>query len=164
MADQFEYKSGQKNKTLSNFIIPSVLGLGTGLRAGSAMVSGESAVSAARYNSKAINEEIANLGFSNEISQKQYDRQIRMLQGQQTTAVSTSGLAMSGSIVDLLADSAAQAKLQSLFQQQAVQAQQAKLEREKEIGAFRAKQARKGSYLQAFGELGKGFVNIMERK
>lgn len=164
MADEFEYKTSGKNKALSNFIIPSVLGLGTGLRAGSAIVAGQSAVSAARYNSKAINEEIANLGFSAEISQRQYERQVRMLQGQQTTAVSTSGLAMSGSIVDLLADSAAQAKLQELYQREAVTAKKAQLEREKEIGEFRAKQARKGSYLQAFGELGKGFVNLMERR
>lgn len=151
-------------KKLSSYIIPSVLGIGTGLRAASAIVAGQSAVDASRYNANAIDQEIKNLGFASDISKKQLDRQLRQLEGEQVTAVGTSGLAMSGSVVDVMADSAAQGKLQELLQTRQVQEQQAALRREKDIGEWKAKQKQKGSYFEAFGTLGSGIVKIMERK
>lgn len=154
----------EKKKKLNNFIIPSVIGLGTGLRAGSAIVAGQEAMDAYRYNASAIDAEIKTLGFANEINTKQINKQIKQLQGQQITTAATSGLAVSGSIVDIMADTAAQAALQNLISKRETEAQRIRLKKEQEFTKFQAKQARTGSYFEAFGELAAGTERLLNRK
>jgi hypothetical protein len=147
---------------LKDFLIPGLKGLGTGLRFGSEIATGMETRAVGKFNVKQADRELKELGVSRIMSAKQMERYASAFKGTQQTVVATSGLAMSGSLVDMMADTAAQLKLQQSMQDQSFETQRAGIEQEKALTKRAARAGEMGAYFRATTKLGEGVYNLLK--
>lgn len=154
--------ASNKNKELRDYLIPGLKGLGTGLRVGSSIAAGIESREVGQFNIKQLDREASNLGLSKGITLKQMDRAAKRLEGQQQTTIATSGLAVSGSLVDLMADTAAQLKLEKSMQAERFEQQRQSLEAEKQLTKRETAAAERGAYFSAATKLGEGLYSLLK--
>ncbi len=147
----------------SSFLIPSFLGLGTGLRTGAQVLAGFESVQVGKFNVSQIKNEIAQLGVNTELGLSQFARQAIKLEGKQKTAIATSGLAYSGSMVDLMAETQAQIELQRIDIQRQSDLQAQALRTKAQLESRKARSASTGSFITAGAEAASGIANILGR-
>ncbi len=154
-------KSAKKTTSLNDFLIPSVLGLGTGLRTSAQLLAGFEADRVAKFNISQLENEISQLGVSTELKLSQFARQAVKLEGQQRTAVATSGFAFSGSVVDVMMDTQIQLELQRLDIQRQSDLQRQALQSQQTLTARKAKSAKTASYIGAGVEAATGIAGLL---
>ena len=150
-----------KPKTLTDFLIPSTLGLGIGLRTSSHILAGFEAKNIGKFNINQIEKEIRDLGISTELGLKQFSRQAAKLEGQQQVAIATTGFAASGSLVDLMTDTQTQIELQRIEKRRTAAAQEAALRTRQDLIRRETRQRQLGSFITAGAEAAGGITQLL---
>jgi hypothetical protein len=151
-----------RTSDLRNFLIPGLKSLGAGLRFGSEIAAGLESRAVGKFNVEQANRELKQLGVTRTLSANQLQRYANAFKGEQQTVVATSGLAISGSIVDMMADTAAQLKLQQSIQESNFAAQRGSMEQEKALGKRAARANEFGSYFRAATKLGESVYDFLK--
>ncbi len=160
-----KYDTIQRDKftgALSDFLLPTSLGLNTGLRTGAHILAGFEATRVADFNVSQIDNEIKQLGLFSELDLNQFNRAATKLQGQQKTAIASSGFAFSGSMVDIMADTQAQIELERLSKREVTKAQFQAKRAEQQLQKRKGEQAQLGSFLSAGAEAATGIQSLLE--
>lgn len=148
----------KKAPKLGDYLGSGLKTLGTGLRFGSEIAAGLESREIGRFNVRQADRELKQLNVSESLSAMKLARYASNLEGKQQTAYATSGLEISGSIVDVMADTAAQLELQRVTQREQFAAQRTALEQEKALTKRQARIGEFGAYFRAGAKLGEFFT------
>lgn len=135
------------------FIAMGLAVAGGGLAAYSQMREGKAAHQAAKYNAKVAEQNAKQAGEQASFDAEQIRRQRMILTGRQRAAAASSGLFLSGSFTDVIADSAVQGELEAMSRIYEGQVESWNYRAQAELEKSAGKNAATSARLQAYGTI-----------
>lgn len=151
------------SKTMREKVIPAtILGGSVGLKAIGGFQQASNIEYAGKANAQAILDSAAIKAHLNEVEAANFERQANRLQGKNQNIAAGSGFAMSGSLIDAMADTAAQLELQKKINAWSNKVEQSQMAANAANTKNLAKAQATQSRMSAFADLAKGLYTLTD--